>query len=91
MISLCSSEEEEEVKEYLSEKQICFLEKFKKKNKLWEEVIGDPTPLLISLIRDLIRDVAEMQDMYYIQGNLNPETVVIITKGEYCSRKNCKS
>lgn len=45
------------------------------------KVTCDPIPLLISLIRDLIHGIAEMQDVYYIHGNLNPKIVVIVTEG----------
>lgn len=87
LISFCSSELGEIRRESLPQEQICFLEEFKKKYKLWEEGTGYPTTLLISLIRDLIRGVAHMHDMGYIHGNLNPESVVIVSKGDTVSEK----
>ncbi|CAF2064250.1 unnamed protein product, partial [Brassica napus] len=80
LVSFCSSGLGEIRRESLPQEQICFLEEFKKKYKLWQEGTGYPTRLLVSLIRDLIRGVAHMHEMGYIHGNLNPESIFIVYK-----------
>ncbi|XP_056850204.1 uncharacterized protein LOC130499804 isoform X2 [Raphanus sativus] len=88
LIRFCSSEVAV-ARESLADKQISFLKEFKSKNKLWEEGTGYPTSLLVSLIRDLVQGVADMHDMCYIHGNLNPETVLIVSKdnGDHVAAK----
>ena len=75
LIRFCSSKGSDT--RYLTQNQICLLEKFIKKNKCWEAT-GRPSSLLVSLIKNIVSGVAELHRSNIIHRDINLESFFIM-------------